>query len=211
MVDDLVRQEWQDRASVIHTYLSAYDVLRMNGITLSFAGDNREDQISCPFHGKDSKPSARIYPATSSKPSHVWCFVCQEKGWDAIGLWRKFAGGMSFPAALSAIERAYGIEVDTSFRAKQRSLQKALEAPEPVKGGEEDFQKLYCTCESRLRTALVAYRYNKDMVGFLAAGDALDRVRYLVEQGSMTTEKGIEIYQLLLARLGETIRKCPVG
>lgn len=38
-----------------------------------------EQQISCPFHGSDSKPSARYYPESNS----MYCFTCK-KSWDVI-------------------------------------------------------------------------------------------------------------------------------
>jgi len=38
-----------------------------------------EAQFKCPFHGKDNKPSARLYKATKS----CWCWVCH-KSWDVI-------------------------------------------------------------------------------------------------------------------------------
>src|SRR5574343_824433 len=85
-----LQRAWiQERVAAIRATVSAYDVLRKFGVKLHHAGENRIEQFSCPFHGKDTKPSARIYPAGPTGPSHAWCFVCQER-WDAITLWRKF-------------------------------------------------------------------------------------------------------------------------
>lgn len=38
-----------------------------------------EQQISCPFHGRDASPSMRVYPHTNS----CYCFKCKES-WDPI-------------------------------------------------------------------------------------------------------------------------------
>ncbi|MCW4026127.1 MAG: CHC2 zinc finger domain-containing protein, partial [Candidatus Bathyarchaeota archaeon] len=39
-------------------------------------------QISCPFHGPDSAPSARVFPASNS----MYCWACN-KSWDVIDYW----------------------------------------------------------------------------------------------------------------------------
>ncbi len=105
------RKAWiAQRVEAIKEHVSAHDVLRRGGVNLG-KGDNEEEQFSCPFHGQDRRPSARVYPADANNPSHAWCFVCQER-WDAITLWRKFNGGEDrhFTQILSEIERAYGLE-----------------------------------------------------------------------------------------------------
>lgn len=50
----------------------------LSDIGVSTYGD-KETQISCPFHGQDSSPSARFYPDTDS----IHCFTCKET-WDVI-------------------------------------------------------------------------------------------------------------------------------
>lgn len=63
-----------------------------------------EEQISCPFHGRDSKPSCRHYPDTNT----IYCFTCK-KSWDPI---RFIMGkrGMRFKEALDYFGKKYGIE-----------------------------------------------------------------------------------------------------
>lgn len=106
-----IRRAWvSQRIEAIKSRVSAHEVLRRGGVDLR-KGDDEEEQFSCPFHGQDRRPSARVYPADANNLSHAWCFVCQER-WDAITLWRKFNGGEDkhFTQVLAEIERAYGLE-----------------------------------------------------------------------------------------------------
>ena len=94
-------QQWmKDRVAHLHTKVTAGDVLSRHGVTLNKHG-GQEEQISCPFHGTDNRPSARYFPDNGQSKSHVWCFVCHEN-WDLIGLWRKFNG----EAVVGAVEGA---------------------------------------------------------------------------------------------------------
>ena len=46
-----------------------------------------EQQVRCPFHGKDNKPSARIYPDSD----RFYCYVCKES-LDAFSFFTKHVG-----------------------------------------------------------------------------------------------------------------------
>jgi uncharacterized protein YkvS len=65
-----------------------------------------EAQFRCPFHGQDTKPSARYYRATQS----CWCWVCGKR-WDVIGFIME-RETMTFVGAVNYIANRY--KVDTS-------------------------------------------------------------------------------------------------
>lgn len=195
------RRLWiQQRVEQIHSRVTAFDVLRQNGV--SIRQDNSPEQISCPFHGLDRRPSARIFPADARSPSHVWCYFCQKR-WDAIGLWRMFNGGpenMPFTQALTLIERAYGLETPAMPRD-------ALFQPPPEVDEElEAFDVLYDACEARLSLAKPDYQRLDDMVGYLTAGSILDKVRHQVDRRKLTPTKAITVLEQLRDRIGEKVR-----
>lgn len=197
-----VRRLWiQQRIEQIHDHVTAYDVLRQNGVALRQTADNAQEQISCPFHGLDRKPSARIYPADARSPSHVWCYFCQKR-WDAIGLWRMFNGGPEstpFTQALAEIERAYSLTVPEMPRD---ALFQAPEVDEEL----EAFDALYEACEGRLSLAKPDYERVGDLVGYLTAGSILDKVRHRVDSQKLTPTKAITILEQLRDRIGEKVR-----
>jgi len=195
------RQKWvRQRIDVIHGVLTAYDVLRGHGISLQQGGDDLEEQIQCPFHGADNKPSARIYPASTERHSHVWCYVCQ-KQWDGIGLWRMFngEGETTFTKALSEIERAYGLstpEMPQGGSFEQARADAAMEA----------FQSRHEVCERRLSIAREDYRRLDDLDGYLMAGSVLDRVAYRVRARKLSPQKAHGILKDLQDKIGDRVR-----
>ena len=198
-----VEKRWfKERTTAIHESITAFDVLRANGVDLSQGADDREEQFSCPFHGEDKKPSARIYPDREDNPSHVWCFVCQEPGWDAIGLWRKF-NNLTFGQALHRLEREFGLTTPEVPDG-------AFEEPEE-EGGRDAFKRTYVACEARLVSSKAAYRAQADMRGYLNVGSILDRTRFQVDNDLWTPERGILILQALLDRIHAKTKACPGG
>lgn len=201
------RQVWiKLRLEAIHRKISAHDVLTRNGVNVGFRED-REEQFACPFHGQDSKPSARLYPADARSYSHAWCFVCKER-WDAVTLWQKFNGGTddkTFTRTLTEIERAYGLETPAMPEGA------ALVNFEPTNGILDEFEALYAVTESRLIRSKGAYKYLSDMVGYLAAGSVLDKLRTQIEECQMSPKTGIEVLKQLLIKIGGKERQCPEG
>jgi len=191
--DDNFKRWIEARSDTIRNGVSVYDVLSRNGVSVRH--DGREEQISCPFHGQDSKPSARVYPDTVRGSSHVWCFVCQER-WDAIGLWRKYSGAdLKYTRILSEMERAFGII--------------PLEAPPDPKFEEDaidpeliEVDNLFEVCESRLKRARACF----DMKGYLTIGSILDRLQYQVSAGSMSPSKAKPVLKSVLQKIGEKVR-----
>ena len=196
-------KEWyRQRIAAIHEKVTAYDVLRRNGVRIQQSGDDREEQISCPFHGEDKKPSARLFPARDDSRSHVWCYVCQEPKWDAIGLWMKF-NNLTFGQAVYRIEREFDIVTPEAPKGDY--------VPPRVAENKEAFKRAYLLCESRLRDCKLAYRMANDMAGYLSAGSVLDRTKARVDGGVWSPEKGVEILSALRLRLIEKAKACPVG
>lgn len=64
-------------------------------------------QFKCPFHGKDTKPSARLYNETKS----CFCWVCR-KTWNVVSFIME-KEGLIFKHTLSFIIKKYKIDVST--------------------------------------------------------------------------------------------------
>lgn len=190
---DAAKQWMKERVEVIHQRVTADDVLSRFGIRLRYNGQ-REEQFSCPFHGKDNKPSARFYPTSVRGPAHVWCFVCQ-KNWDCIRLWKEFAGFEGkFGALLREIERSYGITPPEAPRMAQEA--KVDEAAEEVK-------RLFAVADSRLCNALPSFKQLDDMRGYLALGSVLDRLDYGLKEGTVEMAKAKELLRRVLDKIRE--------
>lgn len=182
--------------------VSAYDVLRRNGVQLRHEAMDREEQFCCPFHGVDTHPSARVYPTSANGPSHVWCFVCRKR-WDSIGLWRMFAGAgqdVKFTKSLAEMERAFGILPPD--RPPSRAEMEEHENPE----ADQCAQKLE-ECESYLRNG----RDSFDMRSHLTVGGILDRVRYHLEHRTISFAKAGQVLDQVFAKVNEKAKACPDG
>jgi hypothetical protein len=82
----------------------------MVSYNVAFAYDPRlasEVQFRCPFHGKDNKPSARLYNNTKS----CFCWVCR-KAWDVVSFIME-KEKMSFREALNYIVGRYKIDISS--------------------------------------------------------------------------------------------------
>jgi hypothetical protein len=176
-----MRRWIQYRTDTVRRKVSAYDVLRRNGITLRHSTD-REEQFPCPFHGVDTHPSARIYPETVKGPSHVWCFVCQEH-WDSIGLWKKFTGtDAKFTRVIAELERAFGITPPE--RPPSAAEMAEHEDPETI-----EVETKIALCEEDLKS----YQHVFDMRAHLTLGSVLDRVRYQFERAMIPPAKALDV------------------
>ena len=187
-----IKQWLSARAEAIRQSVSAYDVLSRNGVSLRKSGQQQE-QISCPFHGSDTNPSARYYPENTKGYSGVWCFVCREKGWDAIGLWKKFSGETKWSRVLFSMERAFGLPTPE------------FDAPPP----EEEYDPLLAEVESLLdacENRLIRERDRFDMGSYLKLGSILDRIRSQVDKGGLPLPKAREVLAQVLTKIGEKVR-----
>lgn len=191
---EAAKRWYQVRVEAVLQNVTAHDVLRRNGINLKQSSSDREEQFACPFHGRDRKPSARVYPDTVRGPSHVWCFVCQER-WDVIKLWKKFGDSEArFTRVLGEIERAFGILPPERPPAAHEMEE---EDPELI-----EVDTLFHLCECRLLEAREAY----EMQGYLTAGSILDKLHYEVEEGITKPSKAKPVLQRLLDRIGIRVR-----
>ena len=91
-----------------------------------------EEQISCPFHGKDRHPSARHYPETNS----IYCFTCK-KSWDPFHFLME-KKGLRFMEAIDYIGKKYSIE--TSGMAYQSDGSRRVKFQKP--GAKEQKKEL---------------------------------------------------------------------
>jgi len=187
------------RKKAIHDRVTVHDILKRNGVSFRHVAD-REEQFSCPFHGKDEKPSARAFPSTPQSPSHVWCFVCRER-WDAIGLWKKYSGEeKKFHQILSEIEKAYNIVPPP---IPEGGL---IDAPSADDTAKARFDTLYELCESRLKDAREVYVAKNDSNGYLIAGSMLDKIYSKTSVGQLTYPKANELLRQLIDKIGGRIR-----
>jgi len=189
-----LKQWFQDRIAKIHQAITAADVLARHGVSLKKHG-GQEEQISCPFHGTDNRPSARYYPETSTKPSHVWCFVCREPHWDAIGLWKKYSGDTKkFSELLFHLEKAFGITPPEFHRAPSME-----DAYDPAR---EDVENLIRVCEHRLTQERDCF----DMTSHLKLGSILDLIRAEVERGGLPLDQAKLRLSQVRDKIGQKIR-----
>ena len=189
--------EWmKQRSAAVREAVSAHDILRYHNISLKSSLDT-EEQLSCPFHGKDNKPSARIYPSSGRSHSHLWCFTCQ-KTWDVFKLWRDFMGygeEIRFSTILFEIERTFGLV--------------APDAPEsvvPIDTGptEADLEvdALFDVCEKRLREA----RYKYEPEKFLLTGQLLDQIHHRWDKRTIKASDAHGVLRQILDKIGTRIR-----
>lgn len=206
MADSPQLKEWFAlRRRAIHEKVECHEILRRNGFTFKHSS-LREEQVSCPFHGRDEDPSARVYPTTPQSFSHVYCFVCKPSPpWDAISLWRKFSGEeKKHHAILTELERTFGIEPPPIPEG-------GLSPKEPTvdESQKEDFERLLNACEVRLRDSRTQYQQLEDMSGYLLAGSILDKATFQVSTGALSYGEGLQVLHKLLQKIGEKVRSCP--
>lgn len=193
--DEVVSSWMKARAGTVLSSVTARDVLTHFGVELKGSSDT-EEQISCPFHGKDTKPSARVYPEGSSR-SGVFCWVCQKR-WDVFDLWRKFHGDeqMKFGETIKGLERAFGI------LPPERPQSVEYEEAETVSKQEEEYTELLEICERRLRQGKPYFT----MTGYLTMGLILDRMHYAVRHKTMPPDEIETKTRAILEKIGEKIR-----
>ena len=197
--------EWiQQRISLIHERVTLYQVLRRNGIDLEYV--DRPTQFSCPFHGQDTKPSARAYPESEGGPSHAWCFVCQER-WDVISIWKKFSGetDKKFTRILTEIEQAFGL-TQPAFPDGLSLSQESVEA-QAAEADVEPFNRLVSACERRLADEKKVY----DLKSYTKAVSLLERITARVLDRRMSVEEGQRLIKALLSNISKRAKACPAG
>jgi len=67
---------------LIKEKVSIFDLFDIADEPITYQTKAKPSQISCPFHGKDAHPSARVYPDTNT----FRCFTCS-KSWNVVTYW----------------------------------------------------------------------------------------------------------------------------
>jgi len=62
--------------------VSIYDLFDEANPPIKYVTRQKQSQISCPFHGEDAHPSARVYPDSNS----FRCYTCSQS-WDVVSYW----------------------------------------------------------------------------------------------------------------------------
>lgn len=188
----------RQRADTIRSGVSVHEVLRYFGHSLKYSGDDHAEQISCPFHGADESPSARVHPSDALSASHIWCFVCNER-WDVFSLWKKFQGNEDekFTAVMLGIEKAFGIITPEAPAADYKTKRQMGPTEE-----EHEVLDLLAVCERRLREAKPKF----EMKGFLIVSRLLDQLWLAVSQRTMDVDQSRTRTLAILDKIGEKIR-----
>lgn len=162
---------WRIRVERTKQAASLYDLLTEEGEEPRTR--DRDAQMHCVFKGshqkgKDTKPSARYYPAHSRNDEFetFYCFYCTDRPLDAIGFVMR-AKGLDFKDALRWLERRYGvryddIEVAPDISKELKEITKQKKAVDP--------STLFRYCELTLKE-------NRDRIGF----DRFVRLSYALD------------------------------
>lgn len=191
-------REWQvKRIESIHQRVSASDVLARYGVKLRYSG-GRDEQMFCPFHGNTRTMAAKYHVRDVRSTDHVFCFVCNERPWDCIALYRKFENlsGDKFSAVLRSMERAYGIAPPEN---------PGVLDDEPDDHERVEIENEFAVAEARLRRARKAF----DLRGYLTVGSILDRLRWQFDNGHALAPTVHTTIVRVLDKIGEKVRACP--
>jgi len=110
----------------INEEVSIYDLFDIADPPVKYLTRAKPCQISCPFHGQDTHPSARVYPDTNS----LRCFYCS-KSWNPVTFWAEDNNWyrdndkLDLGRAIDDLASRYDITVNTfDWQKKFYALQK---------------------------------------------------------------------------------------
>ena len=113
-----------------------------------------EVQFRCPFHGKDAKPSARLYNRTQS----CFCWVCR-KSWDIVSFTIEMEG-MKFAQSLNHLTHKY--HIDTSSVPNEVTIK-----PPEVKVSKTNIEMIHLSRQiNSLKRKIDFEKYRKLCVAF---------------------------------------------
>lgn len=177
-------------------------ILADYGYPVRTDGEDREEQFPCDLHGdgRDNKPSARLYPETSS-----WhCFACgiTRDGVDTV----KAKEDVSFMEAISILETRYNLptvpweegDFDTTPKPEQE-IRDSLKYPEKTLEDDLRVFRSVLTAETQDRTLPL-----KNTAAFW---EGSDKIEFLVQKELLTEVKGRGVIQKLLEKLHEEIKE----
>lgn len=151
-VSDTDRWALRRQAHAISSQLDIFTVFKH--FTGKHLKGKRTQQVSCPFHGQDIKPSARLYHDTNK----MYCYVCN-KVWDIIGVSKTFLESDA-TMAIQYLVKEFSLAVPESIED--------IPKQEPVRSSYDDYQELAATIktvvkEPRGRATMLAIL---DVAGF---------------------------------------------
>lgn len=100
-----------DFYSKVKDQVSIYDLFDAADTPVRYLTKEKPCQISCPFHGADNKPSARVYPDSNS----FRCYYCSQS-WNSVTFWAQannwYTSGdkLDIGKALDDLARIYNID-----------------------------------------------------------------------------------------------------
>jgi len=164
--------------------------------------EDREEQFPCDLHGdgQDNKPSARLYPETSS-----WhCFACgmTRDGVDTV----KAKEDVSFMEAISILETRYNLpavsweegDYDSTPKPEQEILD-SLKYPEKTLEDDLRIFRSVLTGETLDRTL--------SLRSTAAFWEGSDQIEFMVQKELLTEIKGRAVIQKLLEKLHGEIKE----
>ena len=101
----------RDKLAAVKQSVRIVSVLKSHGVVVP---NNTETQISCPFHGDDLHPSARVYAETNT----LYCWTCH-KMFDVIAVEMHFTG-KGFGDAIDSLIGSFSVSVEESPAEIQR-------------------------------------------------------------------------------------------
>jgi hypothetical protein len=101
----------RDQLASVKASVKLVDVLKRHGVSVPA---DTESQISCPFHGVDSHPSARVYANTNT----LFCFTCHHV-YDVISVEMAFLD-CDLKTAVESLISAHNVIVEEQPQDIQR-------------------------------------------------------------------------------------------
>ena len=132
MTDEIQKERFIARIDNIKEHVPLAKVVVDLGIVHGDVVVGGEFQLKCPFHGKDSKPSAHVYP-----DGLFHCFTCK-RHYNVVHFVSNYKG-ISFGEACRWIESAYSVpKIDFVFDEKRNELRDQLRVKMGAGGTELD-------------------------------------------------------------------------
>lgn len=187
----------KQRADRIRDTIPILQLLQDYGYEVMADGGDREQQFCCDLHGdgRDSKPSARVYPETNS----WYCWACGRSR-DHIQTCRE-KESLDFWKAIEALERKYRLPFLPWDDSEGGQPARKISVSEQVLS-KLTSEKTYEEEVARVERLLQRMSDEKEvpMNKVLAYWEALDCIKHKVIDKKMDEGKGKQIVLLLLER-----------
>lgn len=191
----------RERLDRIHREVPIAQVLADLGYGVRGDGEHREQQFSCDLHGdgRDSKPSARVYPESSS----WYCFACSRSR-DAVDTLQAKKPGLDLKDAIRAIEKRYGLpdlpwDDERPRNPTSQVTQEVKQALDPTRSFQDDSRVLKGTLEWVTKERVLP------LEKVCAFWEALDQVAYKVEKEIFNETLGRQVLAGVQARLNAAL------